>query len=57
MRSVTISGIIKHRNGYGFKITFNNNEEADRYKDMIRWILKDDGYHIENKKGYYDKLQ
>ena len=56
MRSITISGIIKHHSGYGFKLTFNKSEEAQKYKDMIRWILQDDGYKIKDKKGYHDNL-
>ena len=51
---VTIGGIIKYNGGIGFKCVFQDKEQANKYKDMIRWILNNDGYHIEDKKGYHD---
>ena len=55
-----IGGIIQHRMnhnrtcGYGFKITFKTSTEAQKYKEMITWIIESDNYKINNKKGYYD---
>lgn len=40
--------------GYGFKITFKTSTEAQKYKEMITWIIESDNYKINNKKGYYD---
>ena len=51
---VTMGKIIKHTKGIGFKITFPDKEQANKYKDMIRWIIADDGYRIDNDTGYYD---
>ena len=50
-----IGGILKHNDGYGFKITFNNPETAQHYKDMIGWIIKNDKINTVVKKSYYDK--
>jgi len=50
-----IGGIIKHNhNGIGFKLTFKTKKEAQHYKEMIIFILKNDNYHIKQKEGYYD---
>ena len=46
--------IIKHKKGVGFKITFPSKEEANKYKDMFKWIIADDGYRIDNDTGYFD---
>jgi len=51
-----LSGIIKHNDGIGFKITFDTSEQANKYKDMMKWILKDDGFKVLISKGYYDVL-
>lgn len=55
MKPCHLSPIVKHMNGYGFKITFNTPEEAQTYKEMNHWIIEQDGYHIYNKTGYHDK--
>jgi len=47
MKNITISQITKHTTGYGFKIIFDERSEAERCKDMIFWILKDErGYKV-----------
>ena len=51
---IKISGIVKHKDGLGFKITFKNQETANKYKDMIRWILAHEKYPVEYKIAYYD---
>jgi len=51
---IIIGGIIKHKHGRGFKITFPDKETANKYKDMFKWILADDGYLIDMDTGYYD---
>ena len=54
-KQVIMGGIIKHSNGgYGFKITFPSSLIANHYKDMIRWIIVDDGHPLVYKTGYYD---
>ena len=40
---------------YGFRINFNTNKEAQHYKDMFIWIVKDDRYKIMNECGYGEK--
>ena len=45
MKDIKIGRIIKHGIGYGFKITFEETSDAERCKDMIYWILK-------NEKGF-----
>ena len=50
-----MGGIIKHRSGYGFKITFASPETANKYKDMTRWILVNDGFPLTYNTGYHDK--
>jgi len=42
-------------NGYGFKVTFNTSDEAQRYKEMTSWIIEHDKYKIYNKKGFHEK--
>jgi len=47
--------IIKHKNfGYGFKVSFNDEKVAQKYKEMMGWIIKDDGIIVNMDKGYYD---
>lgn len=53
-KECTLSGIIKHSNGIGFKITFNSKDTANKYKDMLRFILAEDGFKINYRQGYYD---
>lgn len=59
MSDITIIGGIVHHNngGYGFKLTFPSSELAQKYKEMIHFILRDDNLFIEEKKGYYDKKE
>ena len=55
---VTLSGIIKHNGGgYGFKITFADVETANKYKDMIRWIIISDNHELRYDTAYYDKRE
>lgn len=51
---IILGRIIKHKKGTGFKITFPTKEEANKYKEMMKWILADDGYRIDNDTGYFD---
>jgi len=53
--SCHLGPIIKHMNGYGFKVTFNTSDEAQRYKEMTSWIIEHDKYKIYNKKGFHEK--
>lgn len=51
---VVLGRIIKHKNGRGFKITFPDKEQSQKYKEMFGWILANDGYRIDNDTGYFD---
>jgi len=42
MSECIISRILKHSMGYGFKITFETVEDAEKCKDMLYWILKNE---------------
>ena len=50
-KKCTIGRIVKHSRGYGFKITFDNFDEANKYKDQVYYIINVDGYKINNVKG------
>jgi len=52
--SVKIGGIIKHKDGYGFKLTFTDIDTANKYKDMLRYILTSDNLPIIYNTGYHD---
>jgi len=54
MKKATIGGIVKQQGGVGFKITFENRQQANKYKDMFAWILRDDKFKLLVKGGYYD---
>ena len=56
-KKIKMSGIIKHTDGYGFKITFPSPETANKYKDMVRWLFISDGYPLIYKTGYYDMFK
>lgn len=49
-----ISGIVKHRSGYGFKVTFESKEHANKYKDILRWIIINDKLPLVCNIGYHD---
>jgi len=52
---VVLGGIIKYNSdGVGFKVVFKDKELANKYKDMMRWILLDDGFTVVSNTGYYD---
>jgi len=51
---IKIGGIIKHNNGIGFKITFPDQNTANKYKDMFRWIIINDNHPLIYNLGYYD---
>lgn len=52
-RSV-IGGIVKHRGGYGFRVTLDTVKLAQKYKDMVKWIIESDKLRVDVKSGYYD---
>ena len=54
-----MGGIIKHKSndGYGFKLSFSSPETANKYKDMMRWIIIHDGHPLIYKTGYYDMFK
>jgi len=53
-QKITMGGIIKHSKGVGFKITFQDQNTANKYKDMFRWILINDNHPLIYNLGYYD---
>ena len=54
MVKVTLGPIVKHKDGIGFKLTYPTIEMANKHKDMMRWILLDEGYKVVSKTGYHD---
>lgn len=55
MKPCHLGPIIKHMNGYGFKVTFNTPEEAKEYKEMNAVIIRHDGFRVYNKKGFHER--
>lgn len=55
MKKCNVGPVIKHMNGYGFKITMPTPEEAKSYKELNIFIIKHDGYKIEDKKGFHER--
>ena len=52
---VTIGGIIKNNHkDYCFKICFSNINDAQRFKDFIYWIAKDEKKMVLVNNGYFD---
>ena len=51
-----LGGIVKirHNSMYGFKVGFKTAEEANKYKEMLGFILSSDKYKVENKRAAYD---
>jgi len=55
-QEIIMGGIVKHSSGgCGFKISFPSPETANKYKDMFRWILVNDGHPLVYKQGYHDE--
>ena len=54
MSNCRIGGIVKHKHGYGFKVTFTNKKHANKYKDTLYWIIKNDNIPIVRNIGYHD---
>lgn len=54
---VVMGGIINHKQGVGFKITFIDKIQAQKYKDMFRWILLDDNMNVVTNLGYHDSKE
>jgi hypothetical protein len=53
-----IGGIIKGiQEGYSFKINFKNKETAQKYKDILYWIIKNDNIPTDVSYGYFDDKQ
>jgi hypothetical protein len=57
MKQCEIGGIISHRDGYGFKIRFDTIKQAQYYKGLLAYALREDKYKIKNNKGYHDKKE
>lgn len=55
--SCHIDGIVKHKNGFGFKISFSDVKDAQRYKEMIGWFAVDEKLVVDEDKGYYDRKE
>jgi hypothetical protein len=54
--SCIIGGIVRHRHGYGFRISFSNPNVARKYKEAFQWYIEADDIEVETKRGYYDML-
>lgn len=52
-----IGGIVKHRGGYGFRVTLDTVKLAQKYKDIVKWIILGDKLRVDIKKGYYDEVR
>jgi len=39
---------------YGFQVGFRTKEEANKYKEMLGFILSSDKYKVESKRAAYD---
>lgn len=52
---VIISGILSHSKGVGFKLSFPSKQTANHYKEMIKFILQENGLKVSEKKGYFDQ--
>jgi len=56
--SCHIGGIVKHkRGGYGFKISFSDVKDAQKYKEMLGWFAVDDKLVVDEDHGYYDRKE
>ena len=51
-----VGGIVKHKEGYGFKLIFADTYTANHYKDMFNFIINSDKIKTDVRKGYYDNL-
>ena len=51
-----LGGIVKIRANsmYGFQIGFNTAEEANKYKEMLNFLLSNNKYKVENKRAMFD---
>lgn len=54
MKHCMITGIIGRRGGCGFSVIFSTAKDAQKYKDMFKWIIQDDNFKVDIKRGYYD---
>lgn len=54
-KDATLGGIIKVGDGHGFKLVFKTVKEAQKYKDMIKWIIEADHYKVKSDQGYFDR--
>jgi hypothetical protein len=43
------------KNMYCFKISFNSEEEAEKYKEAFIWYVESDRYNVRRMKGYNEK--
>lgn len=58
--SCLIGGILRHTDGIGFKLTFigdDNEEQAQHYKDMFKYIIESDKIKVRILKGYMDRRE
>ena len=50
-----IGGIVRHKGGYGFRLTFDTVKLAQKYKEAFNWYIENDRIRVDVKKGYYDE--
>lgn len=56
-RKLVIGGIVKHSDGYGFKLTFQNKELAQFYYKMVLTVLEDDFKDITILHSAFDEVK
>lgn len=54
MKHCTLTGIVGKKGGYGFSVIFTTPEDAQKYKDEIKFIIEVDKIKVKAKRGYYD---
>lgn len=56
VKSCTLGGIVKVKaGGYGFRVSFPDALLAQQYKEMMYFIIKNDGFQIDRFHASYDK--
>jgi len=56
MKKAYLGGIVKISNDsmYGFQVGFKDKEQANKYKEMLHFILTGDKFKVEKKNAIFD---
>jgi len=58
MNEATLGGIVHCKTDkYGFRVAFETVKEANKYKDMLRYILRSDEYSVGYEVAKYDNFR